>query len=135
MTAGAMRTVPRNGRPRPGGRLDRFVQRTDPNNAPVHEDGLTFVSVEGQHPRKAVIETQDFQRITSRYAGSPLLTRSRWFLDDAGMLRAYSGHEFPALRHGVLVAAAVLGAQEGDAIEIPADPLDVRMSQLRRVPA
>jgi hypothetical protein len=113
--------------------LDRFIQASDPRHAPIHEDGLTYVSVEGHHPRKAVIDRRDFQRITSCHGGNPRLTRSRWFLDDTGMLRAYSGHEFPHMTHGVLVAAAVLGAQEGDSIEIPADPFDVRRSQLRRV--
>ncbi|WP_326540732.1 hypothetical protein [Pseudorhodoferax sp.] len=131
--AGGSRAIPRGGHARLGGRLDRFVQRIDSRNAPVHEDGLTFVSVEGQHPRKAVIDRRDFERITSRRSGGPHLTRSRWFLDDAGMLRAYSGHEFPNMTHGVLVAAAVLGVQEGACIDMPADPFDVRSSSLRRV--
>jgi hypothetical protein len=37
------------------------------------------------------------------------------------------------MTNGVLVAAAVLNAKEGECIEIPADPFDVRRSQLRRI--
>lgn len=129
----ASRVLPRTGRPRPGGRLDHFIGKRDTTNDPVFDDGLVYVSVEGQHPRKAVIGERDYLRITARDPSGPRLTRTRWFLDDANMLRAYSLHEQP-LTHGVLVAAAVLGAKDGDSIEMPADPFDVRVSQLRRLP-
>lgn len=124
--------MPRTGRPRPGGRLDRFLARQDRTNEPIFEDGLVFVSVEGQHPRKAVLGESAYLRLTSRDPNGPRLTRSRWYLDEDNMLRAYSLHEKPFVA-GVLVAAALLGAKEGDTIEIPADPFDVRVSQLRRV--
>lgn len=108
------------------------MHRGDPRNAPVHEDGLVYVSVDGHHPRKAVIDRSDFLRITARDPAGPWLTRTRWFLGEDNMLRAYSLHEQP-MTHGVLVAAAVLGAQEGACIEVPADPFDMRPSQLRHV--
>lgn len=90
-----------------------------------------YVSVDGQHPRKAVLGLGDFLRITARDPGGPWLTRTRWWLDDDNMLRAYSLHEKP-MTHGVLVAAAVVGAKDGDTLELPADPFDVRLSQIKR---
>lgn len=122
----------RRGSPRPGGRLERYLAWQDNRNLPVFEDGLVYVSVEGHHPRKAVIGAGIFEALTGGDPHGPMLTRTRWFLDDQNMLRAFSRRESP-MTHGVLVAAAVLGAEEGDCIEIPADPFDVRMSQLRRV--
>lgn len=124
--------TPTTGKPRPGGRLAKFMAAHDTSNLPIFEDGLVYVSVEGQHPRKAVLGAQDFLRITARDPSGPWLTRTRWWLDEAGVLRAYSLHEKP-MAHGVVVAAAVLGAKEGDVLETPADPLDVRLSQLKRV--
>ena len=120
-----------NGKPRPGGRLDNFIQKQDPRTAPIHEGDFVYVSVDGEHPRKAVLHAQDFQRITKDRDG-PRLTRSRWWLDEDGHLRAFSLHEKP-FQHGVLVAAAVLGVKAGDTIEIPSDPLDLRLDQLQRV--
>ncbi len=122
---------PNPGKPRAGGRLERFLANHDTSNHPVIEDGLAYVSVEDQHPRKAVLGLRDFLRITARDPGGPWLTRTRWWLDDDNMLRAYSLHEKP-MAHGVLVAAAVLGAKEGDTLELPADPFDVRSSQIKR---
>jgi hypothetical protein len=127
-------TIPKTGAPRPGGRLAGFAARQDSRNAPVCESGLVYVSVEGQHPRKAVLGVSAYERITARDPSGPWLTRTRWWLDEQGLLRAFSGHEQP-MTHGVLVAAAVLGAHEGDTIETPADPFDLRLSVLRKVPA
>ena len=124
--------VPTTGRPSPGGRLAKFMAAHDTSNHPIFEDGLVYVSVEGQHPRKAVLGAQDFLRITARDPSGPWLTRTRWWLDESGVLRAYSLHEKP-MKHGVVVAAAILGAKEGDELETPADPLDVRLSQLKRL--
>lgn len=120
-----------NGKPRPGGRLDNFTRKQDPRTAPVHEGDFVYVSVDGQHPRKAVLHAQDFLRITKDMDG-PRLTRSRWWLDDDGYLRAFSLHQKP-FQHGVLVAAAILGVKAGDTIEVPADPLDLRLDHMQRV--
>lgn len=118
--------------PRATGLLAGFVASHDPNSHPVFEDGLVFVSVEGLHPRRAVLDELDYRRITTRDPDGAYLTRTRWWLDDDGLLRAYSLHEKP-MQHGVLVAAAILGAKEADTIEVPSDPLDLRSSQLRVV--
>lgn len=122
----------RNGKPRAGGRLANFIAKQDTSNHPIFEDGLVYVSVEGQHPRKAVLGEADYLRITSKAPGHPGLTRTRWWLDEDSMLRAYSLGE-KHMAHGVLVVAAILGAKEGDTLEVPADPLDLRLSGLRRV--
>jgi hypothetical protein len=122
----------RNGQPRPGGRLDSFIASQDPRNAPIIEGDLAFVSVEGEHPRKAVLHREDFQRLTKDPSG-PRLTRSRWFLDGDGYLRAFSLHDKHKFVEGVLVAAAVLGVKTGDTIEIPADPFDLRLGKLKKV--
>lgn len=120
-----------NGKPRPGGRLDNFIATQDLRNAPITEGDLAFVSVEGQHPRKAVLHRLDFDRLTKDLDG-PRLTRSRWWLDEDGYLRAYSRNETP-MQHGVLVAAAVLGVKAGDTIEMPSDPFDLRLGKLKKV--
>lgn len=127
-------SMPKTGTPRSGGRLAGFVARQDARNAPIYEDGLVYVSVEGQHPRKAVLGASVYERITARDPSGPWLTRTRWWLDEQGFLRAFSGHEQP-MTLGVLVAAAVLGADEGDTIETPVDPFDLRLSVLRKLPA
>ncbi len=124
----------RAGKPRLGGRLHNFIAQHDTSNHPIFEDGLAYVSVEGQLPRRAVLGLKDFLRITARDPLGPWLTRTRWWLDDDNMLRAYSLHEKP-LAHGVLVAAAILDAQEGDVIEFPGDPFDLRWSRMHRVEA
>jgi hypothetical protein len=117
---------------RPGGKLDRFMAGRNTRNQPIFEDGLVYVSVEDQYPRRAVLSARDFLRITARDPRGPWLTRTRWWLDEANLLRAFSLHERP-MEHGVLVAAAILGAREGDAIDVPGDPLDVRRSRLKKV--
>ncbi len=121
------------GHPRPGGMLSNFIARQDSNTAPVTEDGLVYVSVEGMHPRKAVLDAMDFKRITSNNAGSPRLTRSRWWQDpDTGMLYAYSLRDRP-MEQGVLVAAAILNADIGDTIEVSGDSLDLRLCKLKTI--
>lgn len=117
---------------RPGGRLERFIAQHYTRNHPIFEDGLAYVSVEGHLPRRAVLGHRDFLRITAWDPLGPRLTRTRWWLDEDNMLRAFSLHEKP-MEHGVLVAAALLNASEGDVIEVPGDPFDLRLSQLRRV--
>lgn len=112
---------PRTGRPRRGGRLDGVIRGRDRSHDAIFENGMVYVSVEDQHPRRAVIDQQDFSRITAYDPSGPRLTRTRWFLDDDNMLRAYSLHEKP-MAHGVLVAAAILGVSEGACIEVPAGP-------------
>lgn len=119
--------------PRATGLLAGFVASQNPDSHPVFEDGMVFVSVEGLHPRRAVLDELDYRRITSRDPGGAYLTRTRWWLDDEGLLRAYSLHEKP-MQHGVLVAAAILAAATGDSIEMSSDPLDLRRSQLRKLP-
>jgi hypothetical protein len=120
-----------NGRPRPGGRLANFIAKQDSSNHPVYGDEMVYVSVEGQHPRKATIGRNDFLRIT-RDPDGPRLTGSRWWLDEDNMLRAFSLNERP-FEHGILVAAALLNAKEGDTLALPADPFDLRLSQIKRV--
>ena len=122
-----------NGKPRPGGRLARFIATQDPKNAPIHEGDLVYVSVEGQHPRKAVLHAQDYRRLTQSHDG-PKLTGSRWFLDEDGYLRAFSRLEKP-YKHGLLVAAAILNAKAGDTLDLPADSLDCRLSSMKKVEA
>ncbi|WP_295978799.1 hypothetical protein [uncultured Variovorax sp.] len=122
--------APQRSGPRLGNRLSNFLASRDSNNQPVFEDGLVYVSVEGQHPRKAILGEKDYLRITGRDCAGPWLTKTRWWMDEDNMLRAYSLHETP-LQHGVLVAAAVVGAREGDSIEVSGDPFDVRRSQIR----
>lgn len=124
----------RAGKPRLGGRLHTFIAKHDTSNHPIFEDGLVYVSVEGQLLRRAVLGRSDFLCITARDPFGPWLTRTRWWLDEHNMLRAYSLHEKP-MAHGVLVAAAILNAKEGDVIEVPGNPFDLRLSQMRRVAA
>ena len=114
------------GAPRDRGMLSNFIAKTNPHTAPVTEDGLVYVSVEGMHPRKAVLDAADFKRITGNKADSPMLTRSRWWQDANGMLYAYTLRE-RSFEHGVLVAAAILNAREGDTIECAGDPFDLRL--------
>lgn len=116
--------LPVGGRPRPGGILAA---------EPIEDDGLVYVSVEGQEHRRAVVGAQVFHRLTARDPHGPWLTRTRWWLDEDGHMRAYSLHETRPFAQGVLVAAAILGAVEGETIEVPADPFDLRLSSLRRV--
>jgi hypothetical protein len=125
-------SAPATGAPR--GRLAAFVDKTDPRNRPVFEGGLVYVSVEGHHPRKAVLDTPDFLRITSRDGDGPQLTRTRWMLDSDGLIRAYSLRD-KAISNGVLVASAILCAREGESIEVAADPFDLRLSGLKKVVA
>ena len=120
-----------NGRPRPGGALAHFISRQDTRNEPIFEDGLVYVSVEDQHPRKAILNRSDFLRITARDPGGPRLTRTRWWLDEDGFIRAFSLHDQP-MEHGTLVVAAILRAKDGDVLDVPADPFDLRPSQLKR---
>jgi hypothetical protein len=122
----------RSGIPRHGGRLADFNAKRDTSNHPIIEDGLVYVSVEGHYPRKAVLGRTDFLRITARDPSGPWLTRTRWWLDEDNMLRAFSLHEKPMV-HGVLVAAAIVGASENDSIELSTNPFDVRRSQIRRL--
>lgn len=117
---------------KPQCRLANFVAKYDPRNRPIFEGELVFVSVEGHHPRKAVLNVADFDRLTSDTPDGPRLTRTRWWLDEDNMLRAYSMNETP-MQHGVLVAAAILSAEAGDVLEIPGDPFDLRLDGLRRV--
>lgn len=124
--------IPKTGAPQRGGRLDNYLANRDTNTHPRFKDGLVYVSVEGLHPRKAIIAEADYQRITSADQSGPRLTRSRWWLDDDNMLRAYSLHEKP-MRHGLLVAAVLLDAKAGDCLELPADPLDLRRTEVMRV--
>lgn len=124
--------ISRAAKARPGGRLERFIAQHDTRNHPIFEDGLAYVSVEGHLPRRAVLGHRDFLRITAWDPFGPWLTRTRWWLDENNMLRAFSLHEKP-MAHGVLVAAALLNASVGDVIEVPGDPFDLRLSQLRRV--
>ncbi len=119
--------------PRQGGLLARFVTNQDPSLSAIFEDGLVYVSVEGQAPCRAILAESDFLRITAKEADGPWLTKTRWWLDDAGMLRAFSLHDKQKFVEGTLVAAAVLNAKEGDTLELPADPFDLRLSQIRRV--
>ncbi|HWW27265.1 MAG TPA: hypothetical protein VNZ85_15385 [Caulobacter sp.] len=123
---------PYAGKPRLGGRLHNFIAKHDTSNHPIVEDGLTYVSVEGQLARRAVLWSQDFRRITAQDPLGPWLTKTRWWLDENNMLRAFSLHEKP-MEHGLLVASAVLNAREGDVIEVPGDPFDLRRSSLRRL--
>lgn len=119
--------LPANGRPRPGSMLANFAAQ------PREDDGLVYVSVEGHEHRRAVVGAQMFRRLTARDPDGPWLTRTRWWLDDEGHMRAYSRHDAQPFSHGVLVAAAILGAVEGEAIEVPADPFDLRLASLRRL--
>jgi hypothetical protein len=119
--------LPANGTPRPGGMLALFQAE------PIEEDGLVYVSVEGQAHRRAVLGAATFRRLTARDPYGPWLTRTRWWLDDEGNMRAYSRHDAQPFAHGVLVAAAILGADAGESIEVPADPFDLRLSSLRRL--
>lgn len=120
--------LPAGGKPRPGGRLAKFKRI-----APIYEGGLVFVTVQGYEHRRAVLTATVFARITGRDPYGPWLTQSRWWLDDEGHMRAYSHHEPQPSTEGVLVAAAILGAVEGETIEVPADPFDLRLSALRRL--
>lgn len=122
-----------NGRPRPGGKLARFVANHDTSLHPIIEDGLAYVSVEGFKHRRAILGAGDFFRITARDPGGPWLTRTRWWLDEDGHLRAFSLHDRERFAEGVLVAAAVLDAKAGDTIEVPSNPFDVRLSKLKRI--
>jgi hypothetical protein len=119
--------APKTGTPAKGSLLDKFMNPPNPNNPPVYVDGLVYVSVEGQHPRKAILNAATFDRLTARDPQGPWLTRTRWFLDDeSGMLHAYTLRNGYPLAESVMVAAAILDAQEGDSIEAPADPFDLR---------
>ncbi len=126
--------LPSTGRPRAGGIMANHIARHDTTHLPIFDDGLVYVGIDGDPSRRAVIGQRDFLRITARDPLGPWLTRTRWWLDEDDMLRAFSLHDRP-FTEGVLVAAAVLGAKEGDVIEVPGDPLDMRLSQLRRLVA
>lgn len=119
--------LPVTGQPRAGGRLSHSLY------APSFRSGYVHVTVEGAE-RRAIVTIADFKRITARDPFGPWLTQTRWWLDEDGFLRAFSMHDRP-MTHGVLVASAILGAKEGDVIEVPADPLDMRLSSLRRIAA
>lgn len=123
--------LPAGGKPRPGGWLDGF--RLAAQRAPMIEGELAFVSVEGHEERRATLDARIFERLTANDPYGPWLTRTRWWLDDEGNMRAYSLHDARPFTHGVLVVAEILGAVEGETIEVPADPFDLRLSALRRL--
>ncbi len=125
---------PITGKPRAGGIMANHIARHDTSKLPIFEDGLVYVGLDGDSSRRAVIRERDFLRITARDLYGPWLTRTRWWLDEDDLLRAFSLHDRP-FTEGLLVASAVLGAKEGDVIEVPGDPLDMRLSQLRRLVA
>lgn len=116
--------IPRTSTPRPGGRLAGFLAAQVA--AVIFEDGYAYVSIEGEPHRRAVLGCGAFKRITANDPHGPRLTKTRWWLDEDGLLRAYSLHEDRPMSHGVLVAAAILGAEAGDDIEVPANPYDLR---------
>lgn len=81
--------------------------------------GIVMVPLDGQPDLKVRIREADYIRLTNRQG--IYLTRSRWYLDD-GMVRAMSRKEKPRMTEGLLVAALLCDAQEGDLLKIE-DPL------------
>lgn len=90
--------------------------------------GVVMIPLDGQPHLKARIREADYARLTNRQG--PNLTRSRWYLDD-GMVRAMSWKEKPSMTEGLLVAALLCDAQDGDMLKIE-DPLALFPETIKR---
>lgn len=122
-------TTVRTGRPHPGGRLEYFG-RSDTD--PVFDGQWVYLPVQGVKHRRAALHRHDFFRLTRRDPTGPFLDARRVYMDDMGLLRAPShrdGKDAP----GVLLSAAILCADEGDTIEVPSDPFDLRLRGLKKL--
>ncbi|WPB57676.1 hypothetical protein [Xylophilus sp. GOD-11R] len=112
--------IPRTGRPR-GLLASMLTPQAKRAYAVTHAQGLTLVPLEGDPATAAVIRTEDYERLTGRCAGSPQLTRTRWFMED-GEVRALSRAEASAMHDfSYSVAALVMGASDGQTMRL-SDP-------------
>jgi hypothetical protein len=88
----------------------------------VHgDDGITSVPLEGMPHIVARIPTTAYRKLTDdhkRRPSSPALTKRFWFVE-GGEVRAMSRRDVPRMdEYSYSVAALMLGAQDGDAIEL-----------------
>ncbi|OUL98773.1 hypothetical protein A8M77_29975 [Variovorax sp. JS1663] len=90
--------------------------------------GIVIIPLEGAPHLKARIREADYERMTLRAGHN--LTRARWYLDD-GMVRAMSRNEQPQMTEGLLVAALLCDARDGDMLKIQ-DPLALFPETIKR---
>jgi len=100
----------------------------DPAYRVERVEGIVSIPLEDAPHLKARIREADYERLTLREGHN--LTRARWYLDD-GMVRAMSRSEKPKMTEGILVAALLCGAQDGDMLKIE-DPLTLFPETIKR---
>lgn len=107
----------------PSKMLRAAMKRQEATTHPVIHgpDGITLVPLEGMPHIVARIPTATYRRLTDdhkRRPSSPALTKRFWFVD-GGEVRAMSRRDAPKMdEYSYSVAALMLEAQDGDAIEL-----------------
>jgi hypothetical protein len=99
---------------------------------PIMDGAWVHVHVRGHAKRRACVHIRDFVRLTRRDPNGPFLERWGWWVDEDGLMRAASRRD-PDTSMGVLVAAEILVAGEGDTLDVPADPFDLRAFGLHKI--
>ena len=97
-------------------------------------EDLVRVPLDGEPHIEATVTREAYEWLTGKTRGRPALVRTRWWRDDEGMVRACSIKDAAPRTEGVLVAAALLTAKDGDLIELD-DPLRLLNSTMRLIEA